>query len=1067
MPFTEIILSNQQLQLLSQSSSLLTQIINSLQPLQYGAAGGDLGGSYPNPTVNKIEGTPLSSLSSATNGQALIWNGASWSPGNVSGGVSILEYGGDPTGATDNHAAFVAAFAALSNVGTIQIPVGTYKINTNTTVPFGIVLVFTPGAVLYITTGHQFLINGGISAEDQANVFTYEDPTFATIPVLFASNAPQKYVSVYWFGATGNGTSDEQNALQATFNAFSQQVYFPPGSFQIRSKHVPIPTATSVHLFGAGYESKILSNQDTNPDWPANGGPDAVSDYGLLVFEGASVSPAVANNIEIDHLCFIGNTIAQNNTPTNDSTCSPNILMFVNYNSKINIHDNYFEDGQNQYVWQAGKGGGTQPPSLINGDVMQDVIFANNHVTNWGWNAQQCNQTTVASGSNGVNVNTFAGSGILHVAATAGFASTGTLLVTTGSGIVVITYTGTSGGNEFTGCTTLYGGAGVLSTSANVIGGNAALYGYTLGATGLQLSGRDITVIGNTFEKVANGMECSGRKITITGNTIREWLNQGIGIGDQWDVDTVTITGNIFETVLHNSAAEVLGSVLGQQSVIKTTDTLSGPMVDGVCIIGNTIRIETNAQAPWTNGVTYSFNYEPVFVSQGGNVYKLYSAGTATAAPSGTSTVTPTGMGATWLYVEPLVTNAEPLALALVDSNATVVGNSISFLCGASQTADMIGIQCSAYSYSSTYLLSSNIIRFLGPAASFAECIGVYSSGNGDGFLNAIECRGNVVTGLGANPPNASGTTQSVGIAFAFLPPAPPDTLLVHMNGDMSDGGHILLGEASSGAINVPILASVDTRPVAWVEGTVYIAGPNTLVTNNGLVYLCTVSGTANNAGGPIGYGQNVPEPGGGSPPSWSYVGAAPAADYAAPLNASTLPQSANGDGLDQAIIVDGRGQMLKGQIVGHRKASILSSGTTGRISDPSVIQFTSVTAAHAGGPATTGLSNIGALYPVNVASLWTPATNYIAGGGPGVNDVVTNGGKLYQCVVSGTSNNDGGPVGTGSNVPEPGGGSPPNWSYIQADSLGTGHPGYEIRSSNSSDGDAIIINVVPGEGLI
>ena len=77
--------------------------------------------------------------------------------------------------------------------------------------------------------------------------------------------------------------------------------------------------------------------------------------------------------------------------------------------------------------------------------------------------------TTVASGSNGVNVNTFTGSGTLNVASTANFNSPGEIEVVTSGGNAVLTCTGTAGGVLFTGCTFTSGQAGTVST------GNAVL----------------------------------------------------------------------------------------------------------------------------------------------------------------------------------------------------------------------------------------------------------------------------------------------------------------------------------------------------------------------------------------------------------------------------------------------------------------------------------------------------------------------------------------------------------------------------------------------------------------
>ena len=71
--------------------------------------------------------------------------------------------------------------------------------------------------------------------------------------------------------------------------------------------------------------------------------------------------------------------------------------------------------------------------------------------------------TTVAAGSTGVNVNTFTGSGTLHVASSASFPTTGDVTVTISGSKKKISYTG-KGSGTFTGCSVLTGGAGVMAT---------------------------------------------------------------------------------------------------------------------------------------------------------------------------------------------------------------------------------------------------------------------------------------------------------------------------------------------------------------------------------------------------------------------------------------------------------------------------------------------------------------------------------------------------------------------------------------------------------------------------
>jgi hypothetical protein len=89
--------------------------------------------------------------------------------------------------------------------------------------------------------------------------------------------------------------------------------------------------------------------------------------------------------------------------------------------------------------------------------------------------------TTVAAGSNGGEISLVASwatpsAGGLSVASTTGYASSGTLYVAaSGSTVATVTYTGTSGGNTFTGCAYVSGSAtGTVATGSTVVQASAA-----------------------------------------------------------------------------------------------------------------------------------------------------------------------------------------------------------------------------------------------------------------------------------------------------------------------------------------------------------------------------------------------------------------------------------------------------------------------------------------------------------------------------------------------------------------------------------------------------------------
>jgi hypothetical protein len=149
----------------------------------------------------------------------------------------------------------------------------------------------------------------------------------------------------------------------------------------------------------------------------------------------------------------------------------------------LHFHDNEFYNSESQQYFDAciaqdGSGVCTivsASAHLVSGDVSGSLKIAVDAFTGpITATLTTFESTTVAAGSNGGNPALIASwsspsAGNLAVASTTGFAGSGFIQVAlSGGGVAILQYTGTSGGNSFTGCTYISGTPGTVATGGAV-----------------------------------------------------------------------------------------------------------------------------------------------------------------------------------------------------------------------------------------------------------------------------------------------------------------------------------------------------------------------------------------------------------------------------------------------------------------------------------------------------------------------------------------------------------------------------------------------------------------------
>jgi len=180
-----------------------------------GPAGGDLSGTYPNPTVARIQGRPVANTA-PNNNQVLKWNGSAWAPAADNDTTYSAGTGLTLTGTT----------FALSNTG---VTAGTYGSATQ-------VARFTVDAQGRITSATNVNISGvppgGPAGGDLSG--TYPNPTVVGLQTRPVSNAaPSTNQVLKW---TGSAWSPGPDSLTLPyFGSYNSGV----NGFVVTATHTP------------------------------------------------------------------------------------------------------------------------------------------------------------------------------------------------------------------------------------------------------------------------------------------------------------------------------------------------------------------------------------------------------------------------------------------------------------------------------------------------------------------------------------------------------------------------------------------------------------------------------------------------------------------------------------------------------------------------------------------------------------------------------------------------------------------------------------------------------------
>lgn len=524
-----------------------------------------------------------------------------------------------------NYASFAAMISAIGPTPTTFNIHGNINVTANATVPSTLTLRFLNGGSLTLTTGVTLTIQGPIVA-DLVKIFY--NATAGQGTVSFTGNTKLTEDSPEWWGAVGDGATNDAAAIQAAINAwpsatggtviFSAPYGVGASGINITSKNYIVLKSSGAQK--AGFKQLADSIQV---------GALVLADLFLTGCTGCRVEGLYidGNSMNGDPISLVNCTDCwiEGNNCFSGSSASAGAMISSTDGLRNVYRANKAHDavGASRGMWIGN----------TNSDGEDQAIIDSNTVWNTGSGIIGVFIDCVIS-NNTVGPNNGGGSGI-GLAATTGAdnVSKRTLVIgntITGAGFAGIqsdasppSYTEfiTVVGNSIYNCGN--GGIYVVNARDWVVSGNNLVDNLSIGGIFLQTTLR-ATITGNQISNTAsgasrpagNGISLSVNSsvvgvnisdITITGNTIRNMKNAGVRVdsGATAITSNVTISGNAIDACDGYGIAlsgldatlfgiNVVGNTVINNSIDGTSQNLVAAQIQDVAVGDGIVNVADN-----------------------------------------------------------------------------------------------------------------------------------------------------------------------------------------------------------------------------------------------------------------------------------------------------------------------------------------------------------------------------------------------------------------------------------------------------------------------------------------